>query len=317
MDDNEYRSSLKKKGVKKIITLISRRAAGVWSLLPSLACQNLHDMPQNADILLLDFGRRHEMLEHLQINPDLVPANVSLSFACKINNPHLAYSPLEYFQDLILPHTHYPLLLANRQYEDGYKNLASNFSHKNKKLFLCPFDVGLSENQNIMISIEEFAVGLSALVDACNPSLVYLTFEGQPERPLFDQKLSEDPIMQYCLNISDYILSLVRTDSPTRFDEGIAIPNFLALNPEWETKILLFLTRHSENIVIPEELGDFVIGQSPFFDLIGQSIQSGRIPWMDFRIERYGSTNRDKINHYFLGLQKASEMIVNFTNNND
>lgn len=300
--ENELRSNLRKHGLKKLICLMSRRAAGVWSLLPSLAYHNLQDIQGNATIVLVDFGKRFEMFEHFNIDPS------SFSDDCTIS--HLINHPsekrlLDYYTDFVLNKA------ISKDISSEYIAFTKKIYEEDKRLLLCQFKSGHSQTSNQEISnYELLSTGLLKLAELYKPDIVYITFEGQPERPLFDEKLAEDRTMLLSLDICDFIISLVRTDSPTKFEEGIAIPAYLAENPEWEKKIFLFLTRHSQETIIPDDLTNFVIGSSPYFDQIGQSIETGRIPWVDFVTNRYTGYDATKMNNYMAGLEKASRTII-------
>jgi len=302
--DNQLRSNLSKLGLQKLICLMSRRAAGVWSLLPSLAYHNLHDIQGEAKIVLIDFGKRYEMFEHFNIDPSSFSDDCSLAYLTQHPSEKKL---LDYYNDFVLNKS------ISKDISNEYLAFTKKPSLEEKHLLLCPFNSSHSPNSNSDIpDFELLSSGLLRLAELYKPAIVYLTFEGQPERPLFDEKLAEDRAMLLSLDVSDIILSLVRTDSPTKFEEGIAIPSYLAENPEWEKKIYLFLTRHSQEISIPDDMSNFVVGKSPYFDQIGQSIETGRIPWIDFMTNRYTEYDADKMNSYMSGVSQASRAIISY-----
>ena len=291
---------LRKLGVQKLLCLISRRAAGVWSLLPSLAYQNLSHLKEGGNIVLIDFGRRNEMFEHFKVAPGNIPPTVSLASLDKNNQIEL----INYYKDIVLK------LGDVQKLGSDYRAFVEKLELENKKLLLCPYQtmhVYSSSMDNNDILLES---SLISIAEKYNPKLIYLTFEGQPERPIFDKKLFEDKIMEFCLDACDIILSLVRTDSVTRFNEGIDIPAYLAFNPKWRSKLRLFLTRHSVDIEIPKELSNFVMGTSPFFESLGQSIESGRIPWVDLKVGQYDKKHTKLISKYFEGIEQASKYVL-------
>jgi len=300
--DNSLRENLRKHGLQKLVCLLSRRAAGVWSLLPSLAYHNLHDMQGGATIVLIDFGKRFEMFEHFNIDPASFSDDCSISYLAQHSDKKKL---LDYYTDFILNKS------ISTDISSEYIAFTKKIGGEGKHLLLCPFKSSHSPNDNPDIpDYELLKIGLLRLAEIYKPDVVYLTFEGQPERPLFDEKLAEDRTMQLSLDISDIILSLVRTDSPTKFEEGIAIPAYLAENPEWGKKIFLFLTRHSHEIALPDDMSNFAIGTSPYFDQMGQSIETGRIPWIDFITNRYKEFDAAKMNSYLSGIGQASSTII-------
>lgn len=298
--NDKLTKKLRKFGVQKLLCLASRRAAGVWSLLPSLAYQNLIHLKESGNIILIDFGRRNEMFEHFKVAPANFPKIVSLAKFEKGNKDEL----INYYQDIVLGYG------DEHKVGSEYRLFVEKLEIEKRKLLLYPYQTMHVYSSGIDSSDAILENSLISIAEKYHPKLIYLTFEGQPERPIFDKKLSEDKIMKFCLNACDIILSLVRTDSITRFNEGIDIPAYLAFNPEWRSKIRLFLTRHSFDMELPKELSNFVIGASPFFDLIGQSIESGRIPWVDFKVGRYDEKDTELISKYFEGIEQASRYIL-------
>ena len=300
--ENELRRNLRKLGLKKLICLMSRRAAGVWSLLPSLAYHNLRDIQGNATIVLVDFGKRFEMFEHFNIDPSSFSDDCSILSLIKHPDKKRL---LDYYTDFVLNES------ISKDIISEYLEFTRKIHGEDKHLLLCQFKSGHPQAGNHEIQDYKLLnTGLLKLAEIYKPDIVYLTFEGQPERPLFDEKLAEDRTMLLSLDTCDIILSLVRTDSLTKFEEGIAIPEYLAENPEWGKKIYLFLTRHNQEMRIPDDLSNFVIGSSPYFDQIGQSIESGRIPWVDFITNKYTGYDMTKMSSYMSGLDKASSMII-------
>lgn len=317
MDVSQLRSHLVDLGVRRTTTIVARRAAGVWTLLPSLAYQNLTDLDEQATVLLMDFGLRYEMLAHLKVNALTLPNQYSFLGLAALLDTDLSHSEdltlLEYYRDIVAPSTRIVQFLPDvRTPERPYVELLSALHEQGKCLLLCPFDSGPfgASPRSTSVDLSTLARSLQAIAQTTRPDLIYLTFEGQPERPIFDEKLKTDLTMRFCLDLCDNVLSLVRTDSMTRFEEGIAIPLLLAENDLWEPKIRLFLTRHPQDASVPEALDDIVIGQSPFLDMIGQSIHSGRIPWVDFMTRQYDETRQSTIERYFRGLRKASRSIT-------
>lgn len=312
-EHSSFRDRLKSLGVKTVVTVVARRAAGVWTHIPSLAIQNLTDLEGSAKVLLLDFGLRNEMLEHFKIDYTKCDQQFSFLGICNHLGGPNSIKVLDYYRNIIDERLRCVQTTA-MDLGEPYKEFLKTMSNGNKDLYLCPYSTGDGFNlDQTELSLSTFRDGLEAIISSVKTDILYITFEGQPELPLFQERLSRNSVMRFCLDISDKIVGMVRTDSLIRLDESIEIPQYLASFPVWESKLCLILTRHPMDVVMDDKYRDIVIGYLPMFDLIAQSVQdTGAIPIVDLRIEKYSfSDNQLSVVNYYLGnMQGISRYIL-------
>jgi hypothetical protein len=316
---DDFRNLLSNLGVKSMVTVVARRAAGVWTHIPSMAIQSLLDMDNQARVLLLDFGLRNEMLEHFKI--DYTRCDSKFSFL-GIGFGLLSGQPLEvldYYHNIINPDTK-TVYTTGVGMRDEYIGYFSKLAELNKRLYICPYISGeVNEVEQTKLQLDFFCETLVEILKALHPDVVFVTFEGQPELRLFEERLNKNETMRFCMNVSDKILGMVRTDSLIRFDESIEIPHFLSTMSEWQNKLRLILTRHKVNDPLPEKYSDIVWGYIPTLDQIAQSVQdTGSIPLVDLLIsgEVEESNQEDMaIASYLDNMRQISRRVLFFHRN--
>lgn len=316
---NDFRNLLATFGTKSIVTVVARRAAGVWTHIPSMAVQNLLDLGGSAKVLLLDFGLRNEMLEHFKI--DYSRCDSKYSFL-GLGQGLLAGKPLEvidYYKNIINPDTKV-VYTTGVGFHTPYIDFFRKLDELGKNLYICPYTSGnINEVEQTNIQLDFFCSTLTEILNALHPDVVFITFEGQPELRLFEERLSKNHVMQFCMNISDKILGMVRTDSLIRFDESIEIPHYLSTVSDWKNKMRLILTRHRVNDPLPEKYSDIVWGYVPTLDDIAQSVQdTGSIPLADLLLRSEVENGRpadNAINIYLNNMRQISRRVLFFQRN--
>ncbi len=289
----------------RIVTMASRRGAGVWSHLPSMTIALLSRRMAPSAALWVDLGRRYEMLNHLGVAASTVrePASlVGIVEGGDANGPIDPGKLLELTEATlgVAPNTdprrdapggaggeaYYgdepPVRLLGPDTE-RYRSTVSGFAGQGHRIFMVPLQVPslLAQAPDATDRSEEYASAIRRIVRATDPQYVFLTCEGQPEAHLFGDQLATNTLLQWALDVCVVILCLVRHDSVPRFHDSVAIPALLSRNPRWRGKLRLALTRAADDVTVPPELQDMVLGRLPYSPFVGQAVSLGRIPAFD------------------------------------
>lgn len=268
------------------VTLLSRRTA------PSTA-------------LWVDLGRRYEMLSHLGVAASTIREAASLAGIVDGGRADLSINPgtlLELTEATLSaapstsPGSGATGGLGDRAYygdeppvrllgpdTERYRSAVSGFGAQGHRIFMVPFQVPslLAHTPDATDRSEEYASAIQQIVRATDPQYVFLTCEGQPEAHLFAAQLASNTLLQWALDVCVVILCLVRHDSVPRFRDSVAIPALLSRNPGWRGRLRLALTRAADDVTIPPDLQDMVLGHLPYSDFVGQAVSLGRIPVLD------------------------------------
>ncbi|USX56219.1 hypothetical protein [Lentzea sp. HUAS12] len=284
-----------------IVTMASRRGAGVWSHLPSLTVALLSRRKDPSTALWVDLGRRYEMLNHLGLAASLVQERASLAGIVDCCGEETATDPsalLELTAATLGAHAsegmagdssdrgYYgdapPIRLLGPGIEQ-YRSAVSSFSSQGHRVFMVPLEVPSPPAKMPVVTNRsaEFASAVRRIVRATDPQYVFLTCEGQPEAHLFGEQLANNTLLQWALDVSAIILCFVRHDSVPRFHDSVAIPALLSRNPRWRNRLRLALTRATEEPSVPPAMQDMVLGHLPFSQFVGQAVSLGRIPVFD------------------------------------
>jgi hypothetical protein len=279
--------------VARIVTFVSRRAAGVWTTLPSLTFQLLREESSEGGgrVLWIDFGRRFEMLNHLAIEPARFPPASTLAAL-------LTKSPEFEIRHLL---TYSAAVKVGADNNDGlarlggdaaaeYRQVVASWTKDRGDIYMVARDVLQAEAQTIPVS--ELAAALARLHERLAPSWTFLTFEGQPEEPLFTNALQSDELLRWSLDNSSIVLSFVRFDNRQRFLDSVGVPDAISRSPSWRERLRVVLTRCQTAPIVPDHLRPYFAGRVPFAQFVGTSVNYGRIPLVDIAIRR-GSAGAD------------------------
>lgn len=271
----------------RVVTMTSRRGAGVWSHLPSLTASLLQRRAAPTTAVWIDLGLRYEMLNHLGIPSSNVPAGASLTGLMKRRDAgdDPGRGDLLELTAVTLGDGRggAPLVRLLGANPDEYRSAVQSFREAGHRIFMVPFQVpGFaapdSESPDHAARCERT---IERVVSLCQPDFVFLTCEGQPESNLFGALLARSILLQWALNVADLIFCLVRHDSAQRFHDSVSIPSLLSRNPDWRDQIRIGLTRTSSDVAVPDSLRKIVLGHLPFSELVGHAVSLGRIPIFD------------------------------------
>lgn len=300
----------------KYVGLVSRRAAGVWTHLPSLTYMLLSKQRQPRPVLWVDFGLRYEMFNHLLINPSCFPERSSLLAlsGTPFDRSHLiTYSSIA-VNNTVSDAEELCISEIRGSNVDGYREYVRQLSLEGRDAFLLPLQVpslhlgGVGTEINIT-AMEDI---LGIVESEVQPSWTFFTFEGQPEVRIFAKLLEEDRLLNWSLNKAKIILSLVRFDSKQRFDDGVAIPSYLSRIPNLRDRLRIVLTRCLFPPVIQSELKGYVLGVLPFANFVGESVNNGRIPIIDIWCrQKAGHNLTEEQGHYLNDLGLLSDQLIN------
>jgi len=274
-------------GGRQVVTLISRRGAGVWTNLPSLSVQRLLSSPQPTSILWVDFGLRYEMLNHFRIPPALFPERsclLGLRNALRTSGLNaddiVTYDRALHWSSAVSTPSS-PESVENIA-DPGYSAFIANLAGSNRRIFMVPLQVpqAVADATAAQLSVHDIEATITQVINVVQPTWIVLTCEGQPEAHLFGEKLGDETV-RWCLDNATVIVSLVRHDSEERFRDGIAIPTILSTNPTWRDRLRVVLTRASPPIQVSPQFSEVVLGFLPFADFVGESVSAGRIPLVD------------------------------------
>lgn len=247
------------------LTLVSRRGAGVWTHLPSILHMATTNRSDLRPILVMDFGLRHEMLNHFSIDPSSLPASASICGAMATGEGgEYGFITLA---DLVSRH---PDDYCRR---GARLDAASNVILVPLSLPGAPFRGVL--NPHDLTSYSEF---IDDEVQANTPRLVIATFEGQPEGVLFERELERQALLRFAIDRADFVICLVRHDTNPRFEDGISIPQIIGRRPSWRNKVRIVLTRTEAKSPFGAPL---VLGWIPFAECVANSISRGRVALLD------------------------------------
>lgn len=300
-----------------IYSFVSRRAAGVWTNLPSLTYLMLKMVDSDSSAVWIDFGMRYEMFNHFRINTSRFNnANSICQFIKnKRNNESISFNELLTYNDIINSDDDSDSKLANILGDEKdigtYKKKIKELDKLGIKIFLLPMYIQQDLSPDIDIDLDLLESVLIDLIAKKRPKYIFLTWEGQPEGEIFRNKIINDNILNWGLRNSHKIISLVRFDSEKRFLDGIQIPNIICENDIFAAKTKIVLTRVSTRPRINSQAYNFVIGELPFASIIGQSVNSGRIPIIDTWC-RFDSKNETNLDIEFL--KSLEELVQNINN---
>jgi hypothetical protein len=285
----------------RIVTMASRRGAGVWTHLPSMTIALLAQRTAPSTALWVDLGRRYEMLNHLGIAASTIREPASLAGIVdggRANGPIDPGTLLELTAATLgAPSAGIGSGTTNGAYYGDqppvrllgtdtvrYRSTVSSFAAQGHRIFMIPFQVPslLAQAPDATDHSEEYTSAIQQIVHATDAQYVFLTCEGQPEAHLFGAQLASNTLLQWALDVCIIILCLVRHDTPQRFHDSVAIPALLSRNPRWRGRLRLALTRAANDVTIPPELQDMVLGHLPYSTFVAQAVSLGRIPMFDF-----------------------------------
>jgi hypothetical protein len=277
----------------RALAFVSRRASGVWTNLPSLTYTLVSCSKASGNVLWVDFGLRHEMLNHFRINPDEFPVDSCL---LGMIQRHRAGDALQFTKIVTYDQAvNFPLdtdsegatarCLSDIQGINAsqYRDCVAKLSATKGEVFLLPLQIPALNVGSIRpaVSTDELDAVLGSLVDALQPAFTFFTLEGQPESAIFSHRLAEDSVLQWAISVAHMIICMVRFDSEQRFDDAVGIPTVLARDPEVCRRIRLLLTRAAAEPRVTAEVAPYLLGVIPYADFVGQSVSSGRIPVID------------------------------------
>jgi hypothetical protein len=275
----------------KYITMVSRRAAGVWTHLPSLTYSLLAGLERPRPILWVDFGLRYEMFNHLRINPARFPERSSLLGLIEQYTSGGTFSRnnlISYKQTVIGKNSEegisiVPVSEIRGPKTDKYREHIARLSSDGQEIYMIPLQVPAPhvDATGIDLDVTNLEKTMDLIVKELKPVFTFLTFEGQPEGRIFARKITEDKVLGWGLDVSETILSLVRFDSEQRFKDSISIPTLLSRHPDSRKRLRLVLNRVLTPPNIQPELKQYVLGNLPFAEFIAVSVNAGRIPIID------------------------------------
>jgi hypothetical protein len=266
-----------------ILTVVSRRGGGVWSTLPGLTLCMTSALALRRPVAWFDFGRRYEMLNHLGIGRSEVPLQSSL---IELVDAAPTEANMMRLTDLALKPNLSTISPLGEDDAPAYCRTGTALLGATEVLMIpaqAAHDVAPDVFGEI-VTPERYASATSTVCQWVRPSIVMLTFEGQPEKDLFRTRLQQDRLLRWALDNSDLILSPVRRDSPERFDDGVAIPTLISREQRWSDKVRILMTRSEPLELAGGPLESLVVGDLPFGAFIGDAISRGRIPLLEARL---------------------------------
>jgi hypothetical protein len=273
----------------KYVVMVSRRAAGVWTHLPSLTFMLMSKLEPRRPILWVDFGLRYEMLNHLLIDPARFPQALSLIGLLSrsdLSGPIEKNDLMAYSQTIAVDKVAgAEAKLSEIQGEDpcAYCEYVDHLRLKGIDAFLLPIQVPSLQKGGLLsgLNVSDVEKILSRIERELQPAFIFLTFEGQPEAKIFAKKVEEDHLLNWSLDKATIILCLVRFDSKQRFEDSVAIPTHLSRSPGLKDRLRLILTRCIYPPFVQPELERYLLGTLPFANFVGESVNNGRIPVID------------------------------------
>jgi hypothetical protein len=282
------RAMAKKTGCT-IYAFVSRRAAGVWTNLPSLTYALLDPLPPPNAVIWADFGMRYEMFNHFRIDAYGFSPNGTILqlMASKAAGQTVSAVDLTTYDQVVcgierqLSEKALSRIQGDRILE--YRNTVAHRAKGGEKIYMLPWHTPLVPPKLLAnsVDIQLLEAVMVDLLEQLRPRFVFLTWEGQPEARLFRPKLREDSLLRWGLNESHRIISLVRFDSEERFRDSVSIPALLGEDQVHCEKLRLVLTRAIQRPRSNVAAYRHVIGQLPFAAFVGQAVNAGRIPIID------------------------------------
>jgi hypothetical protein len=272
-----------------ICTLVSRRAAGVWTQLPSLTYALLDLLPPPCTVVWADFGLRYEMFNHLRIAAHGFPRHSTLLqlMAHKSAGRAVSASDLTTYAQTVCGNALPPFAKALSEIRgekiQEYRHIVARRTTSGEQIYMLPWYAPLVPAKLLTHAVD---VGLLEavmldLLERLKPRFLFLTWEGQPEARLFQARLREDALLRWGLAESHLLISLVRFDSEERFRDSVSVPTLLAEDRTLRHKLRLVLTRVARQPRPEAAAIGHVIGQLPFAAFVGEAVNAGRIPFVD------------------------------------
>lgn len=263
----------------RVLTFVSRRQAGVWTNLPSIAMSILRRV-ERSSIVCIDLGHRYEMLNHFGVSPSAFPAHGTVAdILSRGDVAERLPTSLVSYSDLVSRAVAKSPDSLNAAYVDCVARMDQAF----QTLYLMPLQVPPAPAHDPYDGA--FTAALEALIETLavevQPLSIWVTFEGQPEARLFAPILTQNVALRWSLDRCDHIVSLVRHDSTQRFFDGVPIPELIGREQGWRKKLRIVLTRSEGRVRPSAPVAPLLLGTLPYLDGIGRAVSAGRIPFLD------------------------------------
>lgn len=302
----------------RTFALVSRRAAGVWTNLPSLTYALLDLLPSASVAVWVDFGMRYEMFNHFRIDAYGFPADNTLLalMARRSGGQSISASHLTTYDQVVCGSrrqaSERPLSCIHGDMDTEYRNTVAERADAGQQIYMIPWHTPLVPPKCLGYGADTQLIDdvLVSVIDTLKPQFMFLTWEGQPEARLFRPRLREDSVLGWGLGEAHQIVSFVRFDSEERFRDSVSIPSLLAEEQSYREKLNLVLTRASRRPCQDVAASGYVIGQLPFADSVGQAVNSGRVPIIDiWNRERMQSMQAGE-KHYLEAVTSLARRLV-------
>jgi hypothetical protein len=272
-----------------VLAFVSRRAAGIWTNLPSLTYSLLNLLPPPNSAIWIDFGLRYEMFNHFRIDAHTFSPNCTLLqlMAMKTEGKIIPIKDIiTYDQVVSSTILHLSGKTISQIQGDNVKDYLNTVSCQAKighRIYMIPWYTPLVSETLLLNDVDLNLLDgiLSDILEQLRPQFLFMTWEGQPEVRLFKPKLQEDVLLRWGLNEAHRIISLVRFDSEERFYDSVSVPALIVEELPYLEKLRIVLTRATQRPRSDVAAFNNVIGQLPFVAFVGQSVNTGRIPIID------------------------------------
>ena len=237
----------------------------MWTHLPNILHLVIGKSRDLRPTIVIDFGLRHEMLNHFSVDPSSLPATASICGA--MASGARDGSEFVSLADLVTRHP------------DRYVTVPAQLSAAADVALVplslpgAPFD-GVVSAQDL----ETYSDFIDDCLKTLDPRLVVATFEGQPEGLLFERELERQALLEYAIDRADFVVCLVRHDTNARFEDAVEIPQVIGRRLAWRNKVRIILTRTSAARNFGNPL---VLGRIPFSECVANSMSRGRMALLD------------------------------------